>query len=362
MGWAQLVGLGTLSVEDMQEAGRIIERNSRTQKQLIDDLLDMSRIISGKLRLDLQQVDAVSVLEGAIETIRPSASVKNIRIERVLDPLAGPVLGDPARLQQVVWNLLSNAVKFTDKNGRIQVRLERVNSHIEFTISDTGQGIDPTFLPHMFQRFRQADASTTRKHGGLGIGLALVKEIVELHGGTVRAESPGKGLGASFVVSLPVVVLKYRPESRRVHPAAPSAVPIDAGLIDLSHLKVLFVDDESDARALVKRLLLECGADVTTAESGGQALDVIDRVLPDLLICDIGMPEMDGYELLRNLRARKNESARTPAIALTAFARSEDRTRALRAGYIHHVAKPIEPSELLATIAAVAGHLSESQS
>jgi CheY-like chemotaxis protein/two-component sensor histidine kinase len=346
----------------MKEAGRSIERNTRTQKQLIDDLLDMSRIISGKLRLDLQEMEPISVIEAAIETIRPSAAVKEIRLESLLDPLAGPVSADPARLQQVVWNLLSNAVKFTSKGGKIQVRLERVDSHIELSVSDTGQGIDPSFLPHLFQRFRQADASTTRSYGGLGIGLAIVKEIVELHGGTVRAKSAGEGKGAAFIVTLPLLVLKSSPKRSRSHPTAPSDAPVEIALTDLSGLKILFVDDEPDARALVKRLLEECGAEVTTAASALQALDLLTACKPQLVISDIGMPNIDGYEFLRKLRMRSDASAKVPAIALTAFARSEDRTRALRAGYINHVAKPIEPSELLATIAVVSGRVNRMHS
>jgi PAS domain S-box-containing protein len=358
MGWAQLMGLSTMSSVEMKEAGRAIERNARTQKQLIDDLLDMSRIISGKLRLDLQEIEPISVVEAAVETIRPSAAVKEIRLESLLDPLAGPVSADPARLQQVVWNLLSNAVKFTPKGGKIQVRLERVDSHIELSVSDTGQGIAPSFLPQLFQRFRQADASITRSYGGLGIGLAIVKEIVELHGGTVRAKSAGEGKGAAFIVTLPLLVLKSTTKRSRSHPTAPSDAPVEIALTDLSGLKILFVDDEPDARALVKRLLEECGAEVTTAASALQALDLLTACKPQLVISDIGMPDIDGYEFLRKLRQRSEPSAKVPAIALTAFARSEDRTRALRAGYINHVAKPIEPSELLATIAVVSGRVS----
>jgi PAS domain S-box-containing protein len=356
LGWAQMMGLGTLTAEEMKDAGRVIERNARTQKQLIEDLLDMSRIISGKLRLELQQLEPASFIDAAVETTRPAAAVKDIRIEKLIDPLAGPISGDPARLQQVVWNLLSNAVKFTPKQGRIQVRLERVDSHIEISVSDTGQGIDPAFLPHLFERFRQADASASRKHGGLGIGLAIAKEIVELHGGTIHAMSAGEGKGAEFVVELPLLVFRRRLEAR-VHPTAPSAIPIDAGSTELSGLKILFVDDEPDARGLVKRLLEECGAEVVTAESASQALELVTRYSPNLVISDVGMPEVDGYEFLRKLRKSDHVSATVPAIALTAFARSEDRTRALRAGYIHHVAKPIEPSELLATIAAVSGRV-----
>jgi CheY-like chemotaxis protein len=304
----------------------------------------------------LQQLEPASFIDAAVETTRPAAAVKDIRIEKLIDPLAGPISGDPARLQQVVWNLLSNAVKFTPKQGRIQVRLERVDSHIEISVSDTGQGIDPAFLPHLFERFRQADASATRKHGGLGIGLAIAKEIVELHGGTIHAMSAGEGKGAEFVVELPLLVFRRRLEAR-VHPTAPSAIPIEAGSTELSGLKILFVDDEPDARGLVKRLLEECGAEVVTAESASQALELVTRYSPNLVISDVGMPEVDGYEFLRKLRKSDHVSATVPAIALTAFARSEDRTRALRAGYIHHVAKPIEPSELLATIAAVSGRV-----
>jgi PAS domain S-box-containing protein len=356
LGWAQMMGLGTMSAEEMKDAGRVIERNARTQKQLIEDLLDMSRIISGKLRLELQQIEPASFVDAAIETTRPSAAAKDIRIETLIDPLAGPISGDPARLQQVVWNLLSNAVKFTPKQGRIQVRLELVSSHIEISVSDTGQGIDRTFLPHLFERFRQADASTSRKHGGLGIGLAIAKEIVELHGGTIHATSAGEGQGAEFVVALPLLVFRRRHEAR-VHPTAPSAIPIDASLTELSGLKILFVDDEPDARGLVKRLLEDCGAEVVTADSASQALELVTRYSPNLVISDVGMPDVDGYEFLRKLRKSDHVCATVPAIALTAFARSEDRTRALRAGYIHHVAKPIEPSELLATIAAVSGRV-----
>ncbi len=357
MGWAQMMGLGGVTGDDLLEAGRVIERNARTQKQLIDDLLDMSRIVAGKLRLELQQIEPSSIIEAAIETIRPTAALKDIRIERLLDPLAGPVSGDPGRLQQVVWNLLSNAVKFTPKKGKIQVRLERVNSHIEICISDTGEGIEPAFLPSLFERFRQADSSEARRHGGLGLGLAIVKEITELHGGSVRAKSAGVGQGATFIVTLPLLLFKRKADVPTVHPTAPSALPIQADFTKLSGLKILFVDDEPDSRNLVRRLLEQYGAEVATAENATVALDQIVRFRPDLLVSDIGMPNVDGYEFLRRSRSSKDETAMVPAIALTAFARSEDRTRAMLAGYTHHVAKPIEPSELLATIAVVSGRL-----
>lgn len=359
MGWAQMLASGKMSPADMKEAGQIIERNARTQKQLIDDLLDMSRIISGKLRLDIQRVEPISFIEAAIETIQPSADAKGIRIEKMLDPRAGRISGDPARLQQVVWNLLTNAIKFTPKGGRVQLLLQRVNSHLELTVSDTGQGINPEFLSHLFTRFSQADAGTNRKHGGLGLGLAIVKQLVELHGGTVRASSGGEGLGASFMLNLPLLILSPDDEEDRVHPRSPASLTLDSTRADLSGLKVLVVDDERDARELIRRLLKQSGADVVTAESADEAISRLNDSAPDVLISDIGMAEVDGYELLRRVRKMQGAGAKIPAIALTAFARSEDRTRALRVGYIAHVAKPVEPSELLATIAVVAGRLEE---
>ncbi len=354
LGWAQLLSMGKLEASDYRDAGRVIERNARTQKQLIDDLLDMSRIISGKLRLDIQRVSPADVVEAAIETILPSADARQIRIEKILDASAGPIAGDPARLQQAIWNLLSNAVKFTPKEGRIQVLLQRVESHLEITVADTGEGIDPDFLPHLFERFRQADAGTTRRHGGLGLGLSLVKQIVELHGGGVRAMSGGPGKGSTFVINLPVLILhsSHQDESRIHSTSSPSVREHE--LVDLSNLKILVVDDEPDARELVRRLLVECGAMVKTVESAAAALSQLDIETPDVLVSDIGMPEVDGYEFLRRVRSSEN-AARIPAVALTAFARSEDRTRALRAGYIAHVAKPVEPAELLATVAVVTG-------
>jgi PAS domain S-box-containing protein len=361
MGWAQLLVTSTMTPEEMREAGEIIERNARTQKQLVDDLLDMSRIISGKLRLDVQRVEPTSFIEAAIDTVRPSAVAKDICIEQMLDPIAGQIVGDPARLQQVVWNLLINAIKFTPKGGRVQVLLQRVNSHIELTISDTGQGISPEFLPQLFSRFSQADAKANRRHGGLGLGLAIVKQLIELHGGTIRAHSEGEGKGATFVIQLPLPVFKPG-DADRVHPASAfTGVGRDTARADLTQLKVLLIDDEPDARELVRRLLTESGAQVTTAESATQALGLLEQEQrPDILLSDIGMPGVDGYEFLRKVRKLAGGAcARIPAVALTAFARSEDRTRALRAGYIAHITKPVEPSELLATVAVVAGRVDE---
>ena len=360
LGWSHLLrrdGHNESDRDTLQEGLTVIERNARMQTQLIEDLLDMSRIISGKVRLDVQTVNPCAVIEAAIETVTPAAAAKGIRLQKVLDGSAGPISGDPNRLQQVVWNLLSNAIKFTPKGGRVQATLERVNSHIEITVTDTGNGIAPDFLPHVFERFRQADGSTTRRYGGLGLGLAIVKHLVELHGGNVRVKSPGEGQGSTFTVDLPLVVVhREHTEEKRVHPRTPQFSPLEENCTSLQGLKVLVVDDEPDARSLIKRLLEECKAVVFTAGSAAEALPIIERDQPDVLLSDIGMPETDGYEFLRQVRALGSErGGKLPAIALTAFARSEDRTRALLAGYLVHVAKPVEPHELIATVASVGG-------
>ncbi|MES2936364.1 MAG: ATP-binding protein [Pseudomonadota bacterium] len=341
---------------ELRKGVDVIERSTRAQTQLIDDLLDMSRITSGKMRLDVQAVVPAAFIEPAIETVRPAADAGGVRIEALLDPAAGPVAGDPARLQQVVWNLLANAVKFTPRGGRVQVLLARVASHVEITVSDTGIGVKPEFLPHIFDRFRQADGSTTRRYGGLGLGLSIVKRLVELHGGRVRAHSDGEGRGASFVVELPVKAVHERGGTPR---AAPDAGLNHAPLfdaVDLGGLKVLVVDDEADARDLLTRLLRDCGAEVLAADGAVGAVAAVQAHRPDVLVSDIGMPEVDGYELLRRVRALGPAAGGAlPAIALTAFARSEDRVRALRAGFTVHVTKPVEPTEILATVASVAG-------
>ncbi|HEV7301271.1 MAG TPA: ATP-binding protein [Tepidisphaeraceae bacterium] len=358
LGYAQLLAGGRMqSPDDLREAAQVIERNARVQTQLVEDLLDMSRIISGKIRLDVQQVDLQDVIRAAVASVRHSADTKGIRLQVVLDPLAGPVRGDPARLQQCCWNLLSNAIKFTNKGGRIQVGLERVNSHVEVCVVDDGQGISPEFLPHLFERFRQADASTTRRHGGLGLGLSIVRQLVELHGGSVRAKSPGEGQGATFCIELPVMVVHGADGAEaRQHPRAANVA--SAAVIDnpsLDGITVLAVDDEPDARNLIRRVLEECGARVVTAASSEEAMAAVARERPDVIISDIGMPDEDGYAFIRRVRALAIEAGgRTPAAALTAFARAEDRTRALRAGYQTHVAKPVEPMELTAVVASLA--------
>jgi signal transduction histidine kinase/CheY-like chemotaxis protein len=357
LGWVHILRRGVKNPEDMQKGLDTIERNSRLQIELIDDLLDMNRIASGKVRLDIQPLAPVTFIEAALETVRPAADAKGVRVERVLDPSAGPIHGDPNRLQQVMSNLLSNAVKFTPRGGKVQVLLARVNSHIEITVSDTGIGIKPDFVTHVFERFRQADASTTRQYGGLGLGLAIVKSLVELHGGSVHASSRGEGEGASFCVQLPVALAQsYAPTDSRVHPRGPVDVAMAFTALDLSGLKILVVDDDADGRELARRVLSECAAEVLVAGSAAEALALVQAHQPDVLVSDIGMPEVDGFELLRRVRALGAErGGRLPAIALTAFARSQDRTQALRAGFIAHLTKPVEPPELLATVASVAG-------
>ena len=354
LGWAEML-LARADAETKRGL-ETIARNARAQAQLIEDLLDMNRIVSGKIRLDVQRLMLDNCIEAAVDTVRPSAESKRIRLLMTLDPNAGPVFGDPHRLQQVVWNLLSNAVKFTPKDGRIDVILQRVNSHVEIVVADTGIGLKAEDLPHVFERFRQVDSSTTRKYGGLGLGLSIVKQLVELHGGTVRADSPGEGHGSTFTVSLPLRAI--REGDHREHPTT-GRVPVVRSLdIKLDDLRVLVVDDEPDARELVRSVLTQAGAMVTTAASAVDGLELVKTAKPDVIISDIGMPERDGYQLIRDIRALpSNSGGNTPAVALTAFARSEDRTRALIAGYQVHLSKPIEPHELVVTIASLMGRM-----
>lgn len=357
LGWSHILRHGIKNEADLLKGLDTIERNARVQTQLIEDLLDMSRITSGKVRLDIQAVEPVSFIDAAIETVRPAANAKGIRLEKILDPAAGPISGDPSRLQQITWNILSNAIKFTPKEGKVQILLERVNSHIEISVSDTGIGIRAEFLPYIFDRFRQGDASTTRRYGGLGLGLSIVKHLVELHGGTVWAKSSGEGCGSTFTVHLPVaVVLRNSSNDMRQHPKAFNPIQVDFKVLNLAGIKVLVVDDEADARELIKRVLTDCGADVFTAGGAGEALLLVEKERPDVVVSDIGMPDVDGFEFLKRMRALgPGAGGRVPAIALTAFARSEDRTRALHAGFQVHVSKPVEPSELVATVASVVG-------
>jgi signal transduction histidine kinase/ActR/RegA family two-component response regulator len=351
LGWAHILRARRMSEAELHQGLEVIERNARMQTELIEDLLDMSRITSGKMRLDVQPVEPVTFIEAALETVRPAAEGKGINLSKLLDPAAGPVMGDPNRLQQIVWNLLSNAIKFTGKDGRVQVLLERVSSHVEITVADTGIGIKPEFLPHVFDRFRQADSSATRTAKGLGLGLSIVKHLVEQHGGSVHVTSPGKGQGATFSLQIPLTV---------VHRKGIGGIATDFKRSDLSGVTVLVIDDQADARELIQRVLTECDAKVITAGTAAEALRAVETERPDVLVSDIGMPDVDGYELLRRVRALGHaRGGRLPAIALTAFARSEDRTRALRAGFLVHVSKPVEPAELVATVASVVGRTGE---
>ncbi|HEV7892776.1 MAG TPA: PAS domain S-box protein [Pyrinomonadaceae bacterium] len=356
LGWAHMLRTGQFDENSVGNAYETIERNARAQAQLIDDLLDVSRIITGKLRLDMRAVNPNNFIDSAVEALRPGAESKGVRIRKIMDTGVISVAGDPVRLQQIVWNLLSNAVKFTPRGGLVQVRLSRVNSHVEIAVSDTGQGISTQFLPHVFDRFRQADQKITRQHGGLGLGLSIVRHLVELHGGTVRADSEGEGRGSTFTVMLPVAPVYMETEAgERVHPAARDTLPTYECPDRLDGLKILIVDDERDTLEMLRIGLSNCGAEVTVAGSAADALEAISSSVPDVVISDIGMPEMDGYELMRKIRALPAESGgRVPSVALTAYARTEDRLQALRSGYQMHVPKPVELAELVAVTASLA--------
>ncbi len=359
LGWGRMLRNSKLDEASFARGLDTIERNAKLQAQLIDDLLDVSRIISGKVRLTVMPVELRPVIEAAIDSIRPAAEAKDIRLQVTLDTNTGLVSGDPDRLQQIVWNLLSNAVKFTEKGGRVQVRLERINSHVEITVSDTGKGISPEFLPYVFDRFRQADSSITRLHGGLGLGLAIVRHLMELHGGIVQAQSLGEGQGATFSLRLPVIIAhgsgRFAINDEEAN-ASGAALEVDFGSSpSLEGLSILVVDDEGDARDLLRVILEERKAQVTTAASAAEAYETLEWLRPDIIISDIGMPGEDGHSLIRKVRQKEAQRRQgwKPAIALTAHARVEDRLRALSAGYQAHVAKPVEPTELVAVIASL---------
>jgi signal transduction histidine kinase/AmiR/NasT family two-component response regulator len=346
LGWATLLRSNNLDEAGRERALETITRNARSQQQLIEDLLDVSRAISGKLRLDARRVNPKKFIEEAIEALRPTAQARKVRIRQTIERNLGSVLGDPARLRQVVLNLLSNAIKFSSRGGLVVLTARRVDASLEISVKDRGQGISPEFLPYVFERFRQADMTTTRMHGGLGLGLAIVRQLVELHSGTVTVESPGHGLGATFTVRLPMLPV---PQSAR---AESGELNFDAlGLHDLNGLKVMVVDDEIDTCDLLKTVLSKQGARVTTAQSATAALKLISKTKPDLLISDVAMPGTDGYEFMRRIRSLPKElGGAVPAVALTAYAREQDRKRALSAGYQMHLTKPIEVAELSATL------------
>ena len=355
LGYARLLRSGVVPVEKKDKAIETIERNATSLTQIVEDVLDISRIVSGKIRLNVQPVELPDVVRNAIDAVSPAAEAKGIRIESVLDPAARPISGDPERLQQVMWNLLSNAVKFTNKGGKVQVRLERVNSHLEVAVSDTGIGIAPDFLPHVFERFRQADSGIARERGGLGLGLAIARQLTEMHGGTIEVSSGGTDKGTTFRVRIPVMIVHpIRHDSPRVHPRGVAAGRY-ADMPTLTNLRVLAVDDDADALSLVAEVLQASGAIVTTARSADEALEILVADVPDVVVADLGMPLVDGFQFIDRVRRHQDPRVQAvPAAALTAYARSEDRTKALASGFQIHLAKPIDPAELVATVAALA--------
>ena len=353
LGWATLLRRLDVGSPDHTRGLETIERNARVQTQIIGDLLDMSRIISGKVQLDVQPVDLQEVLSASIDSVRPSAEAKNIRLRSTLAQV-GRVRGDPNRLQQIFWNLLTNAVKFTASGGRIDIVLERVNSHVEVSVEDTGIGIRPEFLAFVFDRFRQADPSITRRHGGLGLGLSIVKHLAELHGGSVRVKSPGEGQGSTFIVALPISVVRKEEPAHGRHYSFADADLSSLELPSLANMMALIVDDEPDARILVQRLIEERGGRAIAAPDAETALKVLTTQPIDILVSDIGMPGVDGYQLIQQVRSLELPRLRNlPAIALTAYARAEDRQRALLAGYQMHLSKPVDPMELIAGMATL---------
>ncbi len=366
LGWARMLRGGGLAGEAAEHALEVIERNAQAQNKLIGDILDVSRIITGQLRLDVRPVDLSAIVTSAVEAARPAAEARGVRLQAVLlaSSAAEQISGDADRLQQVVWNLLSNAIKFTSKGGRVQVRLACVDSHVEIVVADSGQGISAEFLPHVFDRFRQADGSTTRRHSGLGLGLAIARQLVELHGGTVHVASAGEGQGATFTVALPLLAMHHVQEggTERTHPMTvdgmgfSGSLPFDCSA-QLEGLRVLVVEDEADTCELLRAVLEYCGAEVATADSANEGMESFAACLPDVLISDIGMPGEDGYALIERVRAREAVcgGGRTPAIALTAYARVDDRARALQAGFEVHLPKPVEPVELVTLVASLAG-------
>jgi PAS domain S-box-containing protein len=346
LGWTQILRTDSLKKNSRARALESIDRNGRAQAQIIDDLLDVSRIITGKMQLDVKAVSLVGVIDAAVDAIQLAADAKHIHIVRRVDPAAGIVTGDANRLLQVVNNLMTNAVKFTPQGGRVEIRLDREDTVARLRVIDTGQGISPAFLPHVFDRFRQADSSTTRTHGGLGLGLAIVRHLIELHGGTVRADSAGIGHGATFSVDLPLSA--FEEGDAPPQPSMTAAVSASGTAArPLEGVRIIVVDDDADSRALVSRILSRAGARVQKATGVGGALRAFQRLRPDLVVTDIAMPQKDGYELLRQIRARDTDGVRTPVMALTAYARDEDNARVVAAGFDAYLSKPTSAEALL---------------
>jgi signal transduction histidine kinase len=347
LGWTEVLKGSMDNPAEVADGIAVIERNAHAQAQLIDDLLDLGRISSGKMALNVEPVDIGAVVGEAVISVQHAADTKRIVIKTILNDVQDRMMGDVKRLRQVIWNLLTNAIKFTPEGGRVIVTISRLNSHVDIAVSDNGRGISPEFLPHVFERFRQGDASITRQHGGLGIGLALVKQLVEMHAGTVHAASAGPGQGSTFTVTLPVAAVRGHRDERRAAPAAP---PPEA---DLTGIKVLAVDDDRDSLDVLRRILAGRHAEVRAASSADEALEIFKGWVPDVVLSDIGMPGRDGYELIRGIR-RLPGGANVPAAALTALARSEDRMHALNAGFQTHVAKPVAAGELVAVVRSLA--------
>lgn len=355
LGYARMLKSGAIPPERGQQALDVIDRNAGALAKIVEDVLDVSRIVSGKTRLEVQPLDIARVLRDALATVEPAADAKGLRIQTVINPQVGPVSGDPNRLQQVLWNLLSNAVKFTSRGGRIHVHLQAVDSQVEIVVSDTGLGISPEFLPHIFERFRQAEAGTTRKHGGLGLGLAIARHLVEMHGGTIHAASDGDGTGSTFRVRLPLMIVHAEPYPGGKRGHAPSDQRTGEQVPDLGGLRVMAVDDDSDALKLLRDILEAAGARVITVNSAEAALAKLESERPQVLVADLGMPHMDGFELIKQVRRLPDKRlSEIPAAALTAYARSGDRAKSLRSGFEMHLAKPIDPAELIAAIGALA--------
>jgi PAS domain S-box-containing protein len=357
-GWARMLATGRLDEPAIHRATEAILRNAAAQVQLIEDLFDVSRVITGNMRLEVRPLNVAAVLEAALDTVRPAATAKGVHLESVLEPGAEAMMGDPARLQQVIWNLLMNAVKFTPRGGRVTTHLRRVDADIEIVVSDTGEGIAPEHMPRLFQRFGQADSSSTRGHTGLGIGLALVRHLVDLHGGTVNGHSAGQGLGATFTVRLPVSAVPALFPPQPHPPSEPASAPgtDQQKPVSLRDLRILVVDDDAEGLELAALILINAGAEVRTSPSAADAIAVLEGWSPDVLVTDLAMPGEDGFSLLRRARrVTTQRGRRLPALALTAYGRSEDRIRVLAAGFSLHLAKPVNPAELVLCVASLGG-------